>query len=57
MRITALLGAGAFLDIEGKSTPFLTQKVIEIITQIRRGFCKPHYECFLQKVSDNLNKY
>lgn len=57
MNVTALLGAGAFLDVDGKSTPFLTQNVVDKITEIKaNSFCK-NSEPFLKKVADELNGY
>lgn len=58
MKVTALLGAGAFLDVDGKSTPYLTQKVVEKKTEIKNiHFDKPSPEPFLSNVADKLNEY
>ena len=57
MNVTALLGAGAFLGVDGKSTPFLTQKVIDLITEIKiSAFCKES-EPFIKNVANKLNEY
>ena len=58
MKVTALLGAGAFLDVDGKSTPYLTQKILEKKTEIKNiHFYKSSPEPFLRNVADELNKY
>lgn len=57
MKVTALLGAGAFIDIGGKSTYELTESVIQHRLNFRDMFNRDFNEPFLSKIADELNDF